>query len=279
MIPVETELEEALSHVRAASPEPPLLGIVLGSGLSAFAEALTQQVVLPMASIPHFPVPRVSGHPGNLCLGRLGVSRVACLQGRVHFYEGHPVSRVVFGVRLLAALGCRAVFLTNAAGGIRDDLAPGDLMMIADHINLTGQSPLIGLEDERGPRFPDMTEAYDVALRTLGRDAAEELNLDLREGVYAGVLGPSYETPAEVRMLRAVGADAVGMSTVLEVLALRKLGVRVAAVSAITNKAAGLSARTLDHADVEATAARVRRVFVELLARWATLSALELARE
>jgi purine-nucleoside phosphorylase len=256
-----------------------MLGVVLGSGLSAFAEALAQPVVLPMASIPHFPVPRVSGHPGNLVLGRLGASRVACLQGRAHFYEGHPVSRVVFGVRLLAKLGCRAVFLTNAAGGIRDDLAPGDLMMISDHINLTAQSPLIGLEDERGPRFPDMTEAYDVALRTLGRDAAEELNLDLREGVYAGVLGPSYETPAEVRMLRAVGADAVGMSTVLEVLALRKLGVRVAAVSTITNKAAGLSARTLDHADVEATAARVRRVFVEFLARWATLSALELARE
>jgi purine-nucleoside phosphorylase len=279
VISPETELEAALSHVRAAFPEPPVLGIVLGSGLAAFAEVLTQAVVLPMASIPGFPVPRVSGHPGNLCLGRLGASPVACLQGRVHFYEGHPVSRVVFGVRLLAALGCRVVFLTNAAGGIRDDLGPGDLMMIGDHINLTGQSPLIGLEDERGPRFPDMTEAYDVALRTLGRDAAEELNLDLREGVYAGVLGPSYETPAEVRMLRAIGADAVGMSTVLEVLALRKLGVRVAAVSAITNKAAGLSGRTLDHADVEATAARVRRVFVELLARWATLSALELARE
>jgi purine-nucleoside phosphorylase len=189
------------------------------------------------------------------------------------------VSAVVFGVRLLAELGCRAVFLTNAAGGIRDDLAAGDLMMISDHINLTGQSPLIGVEDPRGPRFPDMTEAYDVALRTLGRDAAEELNLDLREGVYAGVLGPSYETPAEIRMLRAIGADAVGMSTVLEVIALRKLGVRVAAISAITNKAAGLSARALDHADVEATAARIRRVFVELLARWATLSALELARE
>lgn len=274
----ESELFEAAAYVRAAAPEPPVLGVVLGSGLSAFAEVLSDPVVLPMGTIPHFPVPRVSGHPGNLCLGRLGVSRVACLQGRVHFYEGHPVGKVVFGVRLLAELGCRAVFLTNAAGGIRDDLGPGDLMMLSDHINLTGQSPLIGFESERGPRFPDMTEAYDVALRTLGRDAAEELNLDLREGVYAGVLGPSYETPAEIRMLRAVGADAVGMSTVLEVIALRKLGVRVAAVSAITNKAAGLSAHALDHAEVEATAARIRRVFVELLARWATLSLLELTR-
>jgi purine-nucleoside phosphorylase len=274
-----SELAAAVATVRAHSSEPPELGIVLGSGLSAFAEALSQAVVLPMASIPHLPVPRVSGHPGNLCLGRLGAVRVACLQGRVHFYEGYPVAHVVFGVRLLAALGCRAVFLTNAAGGIRDDLGPGDLMMISDHINLTGQNPLVGVDDTDGPRFPDMSEAYDAGLRTLGRDAAEELNLDLREGVYAGVQGPSYETPAEVRMLRAIGADAVGMSTVLEVIALRKLGVRVAAISAITNKAAGLSARALDHADVEATAAKVRRVFVELLARWATLSALELARE
>ena len=157
MNPAQTELAEAVAHVRAASVQPPTLGIVLGSGLSAFAEVLTDPTVLPMASIPHFPVPRVSGHPGNLCLGRLGGTRIACLQGRVHVYEGHPLGRVVFGVRLLAALGCRAVFLTNAAGGIRDDLAPGDLMMISDHINLTGQSPLIGLEDEQGPRFPDMS--------------------------------------------------------------------------------------------------------------------------
>lgn len=257
--------------------EPARLGVVLGSGLSGFADALVDARVVPMDSIPHCPVPRVAGHPGNLYFGRIGQTSVACLQGRVHAYEGHAEERVVFGVRLLAALGCRAVILSNAAGGIRDDLGAGDLMLIADHLNLTGKNPLIGFDE--GIRFPDMSEAYDPALRTLGREAAEELNLNLREGVYAGVLGPSYETPAEIRMLRAMGADAVGMSTVLEVIALRQLGVRVAAVSAITNKAAGLSARPLDHSDVQATAERIRRVFVEFLGRWATLCALELARE
>ncbi len=273
----QADLAQALAAVRAVAPDAPRLGVILGSGLGAFAEALADPVVLPMASIPHFPVPAVAGHAGNLCVGRVGSVRVACLQGRVHAYEGHAVHRVVFGARLLAAMGCRAVILTNAAGGIRDDLGPGDLMMLADHINLTGQNPLIGPEE--GLRFPDMTEAYDAELRTLGRDAAEALNLNLREGVYAGVLGPSYETPAEIRMLRAIGADAVGMSTVLEVIALRQLGVRVAGVSAITNRAAGLSSRTLDHVEVQATAERIRRVFVEFLARWATLCALELARE
>lgn len=273
------ELSEAVAHVRRESAVAPVIGVVLGSGLSAFASALDAPVTLPFASIPHFPVPRVEGHPGNLALGRLGGAQVACLQGRVHLYEGHPLPSVTFGVRLLTALGCRAVILTNAAGGIRDDLGPGDLMMICDHLNLTGQNPLLGPANGSGPRFPDMSEAYDTALRTLGRDAAEALNLNLREGVYAGVLGPSYETPAEVRMLRAIGADAVGMSTVLEVIALRHLGVRVAAVSAITNKAAGLAAEKLDHADVQATAERVRRVFVEFLARWVTLCSLEFPRE
>jgi purine-nucleoside phosphorylase len=271
------ELSEALVGVQAAVPEPPRLGVILGSGLGAFADTLSDKTILPMATIPHFPVPQVAGHPGNLYLGRLGSVRIACLQGRVHGYEGHGVEKVVFGARLLAALGCRAVILTNAAGGIRDDLGPGDLMMLADHLNLTGQNPLVG--PVVGVRFPDMSEAYDAALRTLGRDAAEALNLNLREGIYAGVLGPSYETPAEVRMLRAIGADAVGMSTVLEVIALRQMGVRVAAVSAITNRAAGLSSRRLDHADVQEVAERVRRVFVEFLARWATLCALELERD
>jgi purine-nucleoside phosphorylase len=273
------ELDEAVAHVRREWTSPLTIGVVLGSGLSPFASALDAPLTLPFASIPHFPVPRVQGHPGNLWLGRLGGAGVACLQGRVHLYEGHPIETVTFGVRMLAALGCKVVILTNAAGGIRDDLGPADLMMICDHVNLTGRNPLVGPADSSGPRFPDMSEAYDPALRTLGRDAAEALNLNLREGIYAGVLGPSYETPAEIRMLRAIGADAVGMSTVLEVIALRHLGVRVAAVSAITNKAAGLGAGVLDHGDVQATAERVRRVFVEFLARWVTLCSVELARE
>jgi purine-nucleoside phosphorylase len=180
----------------------------------------------------------------------------------------------VFGVRVLAALGCRVVLVTNAAGGIRDDLTAGSLMMIGDHLNLTGHNPLVGPERE-GPRFPDMSEAYDPELRSLGRQAAEELSLDLKEGVYAGVLGPSYETPAEIRMLRALGADAVGMSTVAEVIELRSRGVRVGALSAITNRAAGLAGRPLRHEEVQETAAQMRRVFVEFLSRWALLVARE----
>jgi purine-nucleoside phosphorylase len=272
-----TELDQAVASIRAHFKASPDVGVVLGSGLGAFAETLVDRVVLEMASLPHFPAPNVAGHAGRVCLGRIGNAQIACLSGRVHAYEGQALDRVVFGVRVLSRLGCRAVLLTNAAGGIRGDLAPGDLMLISDHLNLTAKNPLVGPNHGSGPRFPDMSEAYDGQLRALAHHAAEQLNLDVKEGVYAGVLGPSYETPAEVRMLRALGADAVGMSTVLEVIALRHLGVRVAAVSAITNRAAGLSRAPLDHAEVQATAQRVERVFVEFLGRWATLVALSLS--
>lgn len=274
----EGQLEAALTFVRSRCALEPAVGVVLGSGLGAFAERLEQSVVLPYAEIPHFPQTHVSGHAGKLYLGTLSGVPIACLGGRVHAYEGHAADRVVFGVRLLEALGCRAALLTNAAGGIRESFAPGDLMLITDHLNLTGQTPLQGPPPSRGPRFPDMSEAYDPALRRLAREAASELALPLNEGVYAGLLGPSYETPAEVRMLATLGADAVGMSTVLEVIALRQLGLRVGAVSAITNKAAGLSAQALDHAEVQATAERIRCAFVEFLSRWATLVGLELPR-
>lgn len=271
-----TELDAALAGLDRFRAEPPVLGVVLGSGLGAFADILSDAEVVPMASIPHVAVPAVQGHSKNLCFGRIGTARVACFSGRVHAYEGHALDKVVFPVRILAALGVKAVLLTNAAGGIRDDLRAGDLMLISDHINFTGRNPLVGPNQAPFPRFPDMSEVYDGSLRTLARDAASGSNLDLKEGVYAGVLGPSYETPAEIRMLRTLGADAVGMSTVLEAIALRHLGVRVAGVSAITNKAAGLSAQKLDHAEVEATATRIQRVFVEFLSRWATLCSLEL---
>ncbi len=270
------EVEAAAQALARYCVDPPVLGIVLGSGLGVFADALSDAEVVPIESIPELAVPQVSGHSKNLVFGRIGTARLACFSGRVHAYEGHAVDKVVLPVRLLAALGCRAVLLTNAAGGIRDDFDPGDLMLISDHINLTGKNPLVGPSEPGLPRFPDMTQVYDSGFCTLARDAAQASNLDLKEGVYAGVLGPSYETPAEIRMLRAIGADAVGMSTVLEAIALRHLGVRVAGVSAITNKAAGLSAKLLDHAEVEATAARVRRVFVEFLSRWATLCSREL---
>jgi purine-nucleoside phosphorylase len=266
---VVQQLEEAAGAVRARSAGTPLVGVVLGSGLGAWADALAASTKIPYADIPHMPRSTVVGHAGNLVLGRANDVLVACLQGRVHMYEGHEPARVVFGVRLLARLGCRAVVLTNAAGGAEPSWSPGDLMLITDHLNLMGKSPLVGPnEADLGPRFPDMTEAYDRELGQAARDAARATGGALREGVYAGLLGPTYETPAEVRMARALGANAVGMSTVPEVIALRHMGVRVAAVSCITNLAAGLSPTKLDHAEVEATAAEARGRFTALLTAW-----------
>ena len=189
----------------------------------------------------------------------------------MHLYEGHPVSSVVFGVRLLAELGCRVVLLTNAAGGISSELGPGDLMLIQDHLNLTGHNPLQGPHDGRGPRFLDMSCAYDRELRELARRSARELGLRLGQGIYAGLLGPSYETPAEIRMLAALGANAVGMSTVCEVLALRHLAVRVGAMSVITNYAAGRTDRALDHGEVEEIAGQARGKLSALVTRWVKL--------
>jgi purine-nucleoside phosphorylase len=194
------------------------------------------------------------------------------LQGRAHVYEGHSLERVVFGVRVLAALGCSAVLLTNAAGGIHPSFRAGDLMLVTDHLNLMGDNPLRGPNFGTGPRFPDLTRAYDPTLCDQARDAARAVNVTLCQGVYAAMLGPSYETPAEIRMLRTLGADAVGMSTVPEVIALRHLGVKVGAISCITNLAAGISPRPLDHSEVEATAERTRTAFTGVLGRWVELA-------
>ena len=261
-------LAEAAAEVRRQHAEVPKIGVILGSGLGGWAARLGGASALPYASIPHMPAPSVAGHPGELCLGRVGTTPVACLRGRVHAYEGHEVERVVFGARLLAALGCRAVLLTNAAGGIRADLSPGSLMLITDHLNLSGKNPLVAWAPEGHPAFIDMTQAYDAGLLAAARKAAHGLGLALPDGVYAALLGPSYETPAEIRMLRTLGADAVGMSTALETIALRERGVLVGAVSCITNAAAGLSAAALDHTDVQATAARARDRFEALLDAW-----------
>jgi len=265
---MKEQLEAARAFVSGRAPERPTVGVVLGSGLGAFVDALDAVVRIPYSDIPHMPVAQVPGHEGNLCLGSSDGVAVACLQGRVHLYEGYSPERVVFGVRLLTALGCRAVLLTNAAGGIRPRFVPGDLMLITDHINMSGYNPLVGPNDGAGPRFPDLSHAYDIELCDAARTAAKEVGVELREGVYAAMLGPSYETPAEVRMLGAVGADAVGMSTVPEVIALRHRGVRVGAISCITNLAAGIAKTTLDHAEVEQTARQSREAFVRLLARW-----------
>ncbi|HTA93891.1 MAG TPA: purine-nucleoside phosphorylase [Polyangiaceae bacterium] len=255
----------------------PRVGVVLGSGLGAFADELGSVIRIPYGEIPEMPRSQVVGHAGNLCAGYVSAVPVACLQGRAHVYEGHSQSRAVFGVRVLAELGCRAVLLTNAAGGIHGSFAPGDLMLITDHLNLMGDSPLRGPNFGAGPRFPDLSHAYDPALLEGARDAARASGVTLREGVYAALLGPSYETPAEIRMLRTLGADAVGMSTVPEVIALRQMAIRVGAMSCITNLAAGVSGQPLDHSEVEATARRSRQAFTDVLTRWVAAAGMAVA--
>jgi len=266
---VLAELSEAVSAVQASTRIVPAVGVVLGSGLGAWADSLASLDRIPYAEIPRMPRSTVVGHAGNLCLGLADGVPVACLQGRVHLYEGHDPERVVFGVRLLARLGCRAILLTNAAGGLAPGFVPGDLMLVSDHLNLMGKNPLSGPNIESfGPRFPDMTEAYDPALRAAAREAAAETGTTLHEGVYAGLLGPTYETPAEIRMIATLGASAVGMSTVPEIIALRHMGVPAAAISCITNLAAGISKTKLDHSEVEATARMTRDRFTALLSAW-----------
>ncbi len=240
---------------------------MLGSGLGAFAEGLSGRVAIPYGEIPHFPVPTgVVGHAGELVLGSVGTTPVAVLSGRIHYYEGRPMPDVVFPARVLARLGVKAVVLTNAAGGVRLSFEPGDLMLITDHINGFGTNPLVGPnEDALGSRFPDMSAVYDPALRNVVRTAAARLRIRLRQGVYVGLHGPSYETPAEIRALRKLGADAVGMSTVPEAIALRHAGVRVVGISTITNMAAGILKKPLVHSEVLQTTQRVGARFVRLL--------------
>jgi purine-nucleoside phosphorylase len=266
---IAARLDDSVFAIRKRVSIEPRVGVVLGSGLGAFADSLEDLTKIPYRDLPHMAAPAVAGHPGNLCFGRVGSVPVVCMQGRVHLYEGHPIEKVVHGVRTMARMGVRCVLLTNAAGGLLVSWAAGDLMVVTDHINLMGVSPLIGLNDDAlGPRFPDMTAAYDAELRAQLASVAREVGVTLREGVYAALLGPSYETPAEVRMARTLGAHAVGMSTVPEVIALRHMGVRVGALSCITNLAAGISPTPLDHAEVEATAKSRRPVLLKLLTGW-----------
>ena len=269
--PLSGRLDAAVAAIRARAPQgfAPRVGVVLGSGLGAFGDTVASHggTKIPYGEIG-LPGSSIVGHAGNLCIGSLSGVNVACLQGRVHGYEGHPPDRVVFAVRALARWGCTSFILTNAAGGVNPALEPGDLMLLADHLNLMGWNPLSGPNDDTlGARFVDLTVAYDKGLRDEARAAARDANVALREGVYCALSGPSYETPAEVRMLRVLGADAVGMSTVPEVLALRHLGVRCVAISCITNKGAGLSQGLLDHKEVQEVADRTRAGFVGVLER------------
>jgi purine-nucleoside phosphorylase len=242
------------------------VGVVLGSGLGGFASRLTDRLEIPYETIPHWPVSTAEGHAGRLVLGRLGELPVAVMAGRVHLYEGYRPDQVVFGVRVLGRLGARALVLTNAAGGINPAFQRGLLVLISDHINLQGANPLVGPNEESlGPRFPDMTEAYSVRLRQIARETAAELGIPVAEGVYAAMLGPSYETPAEIRFLRIIGADLVGMSTVPEVIAARHMGLSVLAISCVTNMAAGLAPGPLSHREVLETGEMVRDRLSRLL--------------
>jgi len=244
------------------------VAVVLGSGLSSYAASLPGSVEVPYGDIPGFPVPQVEGHAGSLFSAAVGNNGHAALlfAGRVHTYEGWEMDDVVFGVRTAALAGCHTVLLTNAAGGVGDGLAPGDLVTIRDHINFTGRNPLLGLNDDRlGPRFPDMTNTYRPEVRATIEQAATELDLTYREGVYAWFLGPTYETPAEVQMAKRLGADLVGMSTVPEAIALNHMGVRVCGISLVTNLAAGISATPLSHEEVTETAAEARQRFAALV--------------
>ncbi|GAB4160354.1 MAG: purine-nucleoside phosphorylase [Candidatus Promineifilaceae bacterium] len=233
--------ESAAAAVRQRARGKPVIGLVLGSGLSSLADQVEGADVIPYDEIPHWPVTTVAGHAGQVVVGSLAGKQVMILQGRTHFYEGYPMSQVTLAVRVMTLLGVRTLIVTNAAGGINSSFAPGDLMLIRDHLNLpglAGQNPLRGANDEQfGPRFPDMTQAYDADLRRLALEVAEGLGFRLQQGVYAFVSGPSYETPAELRLLRTLGADAVGMSTVPEVVVARHANMRVLGISSITNMA------------------------------------------
>ena len=245
------QAEEAAKFLASRSPIKPLVAIVLGSGLGEFADEVTGAVRIRYQDIPHFAQSTAIGHAGQLVLGNIGAWPVVIMQGRVHLYEGYPAQAVVFPMRVFARMGVRAAILTNAAGGINLDYGQGRLVVIKDHINLQGQNPLTGMEDKRfGLRFIDLTEAYAKSYRQAALEAGRRLGIPLAEGVYAALAGPSYETPAEIRFLRTIGADLVGMSTVPEVIVARQMGIKVLAISCVTNMAAGTTDKPINHEEV-----------------------------
>jgi purine-nucleoside phosphorylase len=259
-------IEEAAAHIRSRCNALPETAIVLGSGLGDFSDTLLDAIATPYADLPHWPPSTVVGHAGRLVVGTVAGKRIAALSGRVHYYEGHDLGTVVFATRVMARLGVRRLILTNAAGGINTGFAQGALMIIDDHINMLGSNPLIGPNDDRfGPRFPDMSEVYSARLRTIADDAARARGVPVSHGIYVAVHGPSYETPAEIRFYRTMGADAIGMSTVPEAIAARHMGLEVLGISCISNAAAGVLPQPIDHQEVLATMQRVRNSFVSLL--------------
>jgi purine-nucleoside phosphorylase len=260
------QAESAAHFIFSKTNLRPKIALVLGSGLGAFADEFESATKIPYAEIPHFPKSTAIGHAGQLVLGSVGEIPVAGMQGRVHLYEGYSAKEVAFPIRVFARMGVKAVILTNAAGGIKREFVPGQLVVIKDHINLQGVSPLTGPNDERfGPRFPDMTVAYDRRFREMTVGEGNRNHIGLYEGIYAALPGPSYETPAEIRYLRTIGADLVGMSTAPEVIAARHSRIRVLGISCVTNAAAGILDQPLDHKEVLETAERVKSQFITLL--------------
>ena len=259
-------LSETTDYLRSQTDIKPQVGITLGSGLASFVDEIEVDVTIPYKDIPHFSPPTVQGHPGSLIFGHVGGKPIVALQGRIHFYEGHSMRDVVFPTRVLGLLGIETFILTNAAGGLADGIQPGCFMIILDQINMTGTCPLLGPNlDELGPRFPDMSEVYDKNYRKILKSVMNDLSVDYYEGNYLGVTGPAYETPAEIRYYKQIGAGAVGMSTVSEAIAAKHMGLKIAGISCVTNLGAGLSDEVLDHKDVTAVAKKVEKQFSELL--------------
>jgi purine-nucleoside phosphorylase len=261
-----SKIIEASEYIRSRISSQPKVGIILGSGLGIYADQIQNKTIIPYHEIPNFKRTSVEGHEGRLIFGQVHGVNVVALQGRLHAYEGHPMDEIVLPVRTLATLGVEILFLTNASGGINLNFHPGDLVAISDHINLSGRNPLVGPNiAELGPRFPDMTQAYDPELIQLMTNVAQNHHVDMKSGVYCSVLGPTYETPAEIRMLRILGGDMVGMSTVPEVIAANHLGLKVAGVACITNYAAGIKPEKLSHADVKKVAEKAMVGFATIL--------------
>ncbi|MEK3787807.1 MULTISPECIES: purine-nucleoside phosphorylase [Paenibacillus] len=263
----QAAIQEAAAYIRQHSNNiNPEIGLILGSGLGILADLIEDGISIPYHDIPHFPVSTVEGHAGELLLGTVGGRKVMMMKGRFHLYEGYKPELTTFPVRVMKELGVKSMLVTNAAGGVNTSYEAGDLMVISDHLNMTGTNPLMGPNDNAlGVRFPDMSEAYSKRLRAVAHEVAQEQGVKLQEGVYAGLLGPNYETPAEIVMLRTLGSDAVGMSTVSEVIVARHAGLEVLGFSCITNMAAGILDQPLDHSEVMETADRVREKFLKLV--------------
>ncbi len=265
--PLMGQLTESTDFIRSKFASTPSVGLILGSGLGAFADDLSENVKIPYPTIPHFAESHVEGHAGSLVLSEMAPEfSIVCMQGRFHYYEGHSMAQVIYPIRVMKQLGVQVLIVTNAAGGLNPGFQAGNLMLITDHLNLMGSNPLLGQNiGELGPRFPDMSEAYNLDLRNLAQTSAEKHRIALASGVYAAMSGPTYETPAEIRMIRTLGADAVGMSTVPEVITANHMGIKTLGISCITNLAAGISPHKLSHNEVMETGQRVKGEFITLL--------------